>query len=74
MSKLITIDGSPAIHQKGSDHVSALNSSATNLKAHSVAEEVEHLALTGKHALDMNTNPRLEGIEGLGVVCYVSAI
>ena len=57
MGELITIERIPAIHQKGSDHVSALNSSAPNLKAHSVAEEVEHLALAGKHILDVNMNP-----------------
>ncbi len=57
MSESITIERSPAIHQKGSYHVSALNSSAQDLQAHSEAEEVEHLALAGKHILDMNTNP-----------------
>jgi hypothetical protein len=54
---LITIERSPAIHQKGSDHVTALKSLAPDLLAHSEAEEVEHLALADKRILDVNTNP-----------------
>jgi hypothetical protein len=48
MSELIAIERSPAVHQKGGDHVSALNSSAPYLQAHSEAQEVEQLALAGK--------------------------
>ncbi len=63
MSELIAIERSPAIHQKCSNHVSALDSSAPNLQAHSIAGGIEHLALACKRILNVNVNPRHEGVE-----------